>query len=301
MTHPGARVLRIAPILFCIVFCIVVPRSAGGQSESPTWTEPLTGMEFVRVPEGCVALRPGASENVEKLCSEEFWMGKTEVTSGQFQTFVKATGYRTEAENEGFSWGYSGEWEKKAGLNRTAPGIEEGDSRPVVHVTWNDAKAMAEWLSKSGAGRFGLPTENEWEYACHGGNPSSEPWGDTRSNACKYADIADISARERFPAWVVFDCEDGHVATAPVGSYQPNAFGLYDTVGNVWEWVEDVRDTSGGVRDRSKPSAPMDSRRAVRGGSWNSRPGNASCSARDILQAPSRRSSDIGFRLIRLP
>ncbi len=274
-----------------------------------TWIEPLTGMEFVWIPQGCFSMGSPSSEEgrkdhegpVREVCVDGFWMGVREVSRGEFAQFTAATDYQTEAERQGFSWMYAGDWVARPGVNWANPGFKQSDAHPVVHVSWNDAGAMARWLSAKNEGDFRLPTEAEWEYACRGGTHTARFWGTVREDGCAFANAADLTAQERFPAWVVMDCEDGFVFTAPTGHFQPNDFGLHDMLGNVWEWVYDnyQQDAYKLLPSINPLHQSFRSERIARGGSWNSKPSAIRCANRDVLQAPDRRSDDLGFRLIR--
>ncbi len=109
----------------------------------------------------------------------------------------------------------------------------------MLCVSWNDARAYAQWLSRKTAKRYRLPTEAEWEYAARAGSVAARYWGDDPVQTCRFANVADQS---RFQTWGFgqrHECTDGHYFTAPAGGYSPNRFGLYDMLGNVWEWTED--------------------------------------------------------------
>jgi formylglycine-generating enzyme required for sulfatase activity len=289
------------------------PAGAPPDGEEPTaamvWTEPLTGMRFVRIPAGCFRMGSDAGEAgrdrdegpMHEVCLDGFWMSQYEVTRGQFRTFVEQTGYVTDAEREGFSWVYDGRWEKKPGYSWHRPGFAQDDRHPVVHVSLNDAQAMARWLTERSKGEFRLPTEAEWEYACRAGTLSARFWGEDPKDACTFANVADETARKRYPVWETHPCADGFVFTAPVGSFRPNGFGLHDMLGNVWEWCADIYDPDA-YRKHSGKNPVVEkggTARVVRGGSWYSRPRYVRSAGRDQLSRPDRRSQDQGFRLIR--
>ncbi len=278
------------------------------------WIEPKTGMEFVKVPAGCFTMGSPPGETgrdtdegpQHEVCLDGFWIGRFEVTVREFRIFVEKSGYKTEAEREGFSWIYTGSWEKRKGFSWRRPGFVQGDDYPVVNVSWNDAKKMAEWLSKETGRHFSLPTEAQWEYACRGGTTSSRFWGTDPGLACKFANVADISAKSRFPAWQIHQCDDGFVFTAPVGSFKPNPYGLYDMLGNVWEWCEDTYLVKGYCKFKRVTRDPLVKKNGIpdiviRGGSWYSRPRYVRCASRDHLHDSHRRGNDVGFRLVILP
>jgi len=185
------------------------------------------------------------------------------------------------------------EWEacvEAGGCLEHLPG-DEGwgrTDRPVINVNWNDARAYADWLSEVTGHRYRLLSEAEWEYAARAGASTARPWGETVTDACLFAN-GDYSA---------LPCGDGHENTAPAGSFKPNAFGLYDMHGNVWEWVQDCwnDDYEGAPTDGSAWTGGDCGRRVIRGGSWDDgarllRSASRSGSGRSL------RGNDVGFRL----
>ncbi|SMC21983.1 Formylglycine-generating enzyme, required for sulfatase activity, contains SUMF1/FGE domain [Desulfacinum hydrothermale DSM 13146] len=286
------------------------PPSRGTETASAqVWKEPITGMRFVWIPGGCFPMGSDPGEDgrdrdegpKHQVCVDGFWMGRSEVTRGQFRTFVEKTGYVTDAERQGYSWVYDGKWEKKPGYSWRRPGFAQTDDHPVVHVSLNDAQAMAHWLTQHSKGTFRLPTEAEWEYACRAGTLGARFWGEDPAAACDFANVADKTARKKFPAWRIHPCSDGFVFTAPVATFRPNGFGLYDMLGNVWEWCADVYDPQA-YRNHSEKNPVVEkggTARVVRGGSWYSQPQYVRSAGRDQLSRPDRRSQDQGFRLIR--
>lgn len=283
-----------------------LPEGEDGQQ----WVEPTTGMPFVWVPGGCFPMGSEETEQgrdrdegpLHEVCVDGFWMGQREVTRGEFRRFVEAAGYVTDAEREGFSWVYTGTWEKRGGYSWRRPGFHQDDTHPVVHVSLNDALAMAKWMGEQVGASFGLPTEAQWEYTCRAGRLEPRFWGGDSQEACSYANVADMTAAKEFPSWVVHGCADGYVFTAPVGTFQPNGFRVHDMLGNVWEWCTDAYDPLGyrkhGVKNPVLSDPPQGAR-VIRGGSWYSRPDHVRCAKRDALSRPDRRSQDLGFRLIR--
>lgn len=183
-----------------------------------------------------------------------------------------------------------------ANANWRNPGFQQTDAHPVVCVSWNDAVKFTEWLSRHSGLNVRLPTEAQWEYACRGGTTTAYHWGDRPEDGQGWANVADASAKRQFSSWTTFSWDDGHVYTAPVGSFRANAFGLKDMHGNVWEWCADWYGSSlqGGV-DPTGPSSG--SSRVIRGGSWLSGP-SAVRSADRGRNTPDYRDDYIGFRVL---
>jgi formylglycine-generating enzyme required for sulfatase activity/serine/threonine protein kinase len=274
------------------------------------------GPTMVGIPSGTFMMGSPIEEtghnDDERLHSEQiaqvFAMSQTEVTIGQLGRFIQASGYRTEADRESACLRID-----ESGTNLVAdlslswhsPGYPVKDLHPVTCVTWNDARAYAEWLSEQTGRTYRLPTEAEWEYAARAMSKTSRYWGDDPSAGCRYANTADETVldaaddRRRIEG-ARATCRDGHVYSAPVGRFAANPFGLHDMIGNVAEWTCSVYDSSyaGGqarcldTKRRTGPS-PM----VLRGGSWLSAPDLARAAARDGL--PSNLSlSTIGFRVL---
>ena len=151
-----------------------------------------------------------------------FYMDETEITVGQFKKFLKSTDYPSDSDVWGGVYKYS-----------------STDKHPMIYVSWHDATAYAEWSGKR------LATEKEWEFAARGGLVDKKfPWGDDESVAREYASFEGIGGKDQWDN-----------STAPVGSFRPNGYGLYDMAGNVWEWCQDWYDSDQEVR-------------VLRGGSW---------------------------------
>ncbi len=250
-------------IIFILVFwCVSV--MADSKSPGQIWTEPVTGMEFVWVPEGCYQMGQTESEKQylinesgekkynkffddelprHRICVDGFWMAKHEVTRGQFRKFIEETGYRTDADKEGKVWmknkDTKGKWKAMPGYNWEKTGFSQNDLHPVACVSWNDAQNFIKWLNNKTGFTFALPSEAQWEYAARAGTSTIRFWGTNDSDACTYANVADKGSGWRS----LFPCNDGYKFTAPVGKFKPNAFGLYDMLGNLWEWCGDVYDS----------------------------------------------------------
>ncbi|KPA15693.1 serine/threonine protein kinase [Candidatus Magnetomorum sp. HK-1] len=271
-----------------------------------TWVEPYTNMTFVQLPKSCFDMGSPLNEKdrgddegpVHSVCLDTFWISNTEVTIEQFQKFIHETNYKTQAETEGFSWGYDGKWRKRSGYHWKKPGFEQANHHPVVHVTYKDAMEMARWLSGLRR-RFSLPTEAQWEYACRAKTKSGRYFGNDIYKTCEYANVADSSIKKRYPAWTVHPCNDTFLFTAPVASLKPNNFGLFDMLGNVWEWCLDPYVHQAYINPQTPTNVKRDQTPVViRGGSWYSRPKFVRCANRDYVGSFDRRSSDLGFRLV---
>jgi len=196
-----------------------------------------------------------------------FAVGKYPVTVAQWNVFLQATGYA-----ESYAW------EEQDAFPQTS-------SHPVVNINWHDAKAYVEWLSHKTGKDYRLLSEAEWEYAARAGTQTPYPF--PLAAISKHANCSGKAC--------------GYEYTSPVGSFPANAFGLYDMIGNVWEWVEDCYDGSydGAPGDgQARIIGDGDATRVLRGGSWNNNPRilRAACRSDD---APANRDDGIGFRVAR--
>ena len=219
---------------------------------------------------------------VHEVCVDGFWMGRTEVTNAQYRQF----------QSDHDSRSYNGH-------------SLSGDNQPAVNVSWHDAKAFADWLTQETTGlyTFKLPTEAEWEYACRAGTVTARFWGEYADEACQYANVHDkTSKRINKFEWQHHDCDDGYAVTAPVGSFRPNGFGLYDMLGNVWEWCEDTYgEDAYSTHKRNNPIyTDSGSFWVNRGGSWSDVPRGVRCAIRDRLD-PEFGNFYLGFRVVRTP
>ena len=173
-------------------------------------------------------------------------------------------------------------------------------NRPVVNVSWDDAKAYVRWLTGKTGKKYRLLSESEWEYVARGGTTTARYWGEGEMGQCRYANGADREAKRHNSGWTVADCDDGYYRTAPVGSFQANGYKLHDVLGNVWEWTEDCWNESyaGAPSDGSAWKSGDCSRRVVRGGSWDLEPRNLRSAYRGGDGSGGRFVSN-GFRIAR--
>ncbi len=235
------------------------------------------GGELVWVPPGTFSMgsddgAPNERPVHEVRITRGFWMGKCEVTNAQFRRF------RPRHDSGSY---------KGASLN--------GGTQPVVMVSWEGARAYCRHWGLS------LPTEAEWEYACRGGSESRYWWGDEERRAGTCANLADrtLKAGFEFPLRI-FDVDDGYAATAPVGSFAPNPFGLHDMLGNVWEWCHDwyYFHKPGLQTDPTGPG--VGTGKAWRGAAYDSQPSLTSTASRGAKEPDAEQASG-GFRVVARP
>jgi formylglycine-generating enzyme required for sulfatase activity len=267
-------------------------------------SEPAAGiMAFTYVRGGCFPMGDIFGDGevderpVHEVCVSDFQLGTYEVTVGQFRRFAEATGYLTEAERgDGCFFNTGIEWRKDRVVTWRNPGYFQDDRHPVVCVSWNDAMAYTAWLSRQLGRTCRLPTEAEREYAARsGGKAYKFSWG----VGWPAGNIADESARRRYPGWVIWvGHDDGHVFTAPVGSFPANELGLYDMTGNVWEWCWDwYGERYYAESYRNDPSGPPGGAfRVLRGGAWFDTPVFLRTTDR-LMNAPDLRNTNFGFRV----
>ena len=183
----------------------------------------------------------GSPRPVREVAVAAFALGRFEVTQGQYAAFVDATGRPTDdgcdiRVLDDTRSTFRAEWNVR--LSWRAPGFDQNENHPVACVSWVDATAYVAWLSGLTGHKYRLPSEAEWEFAARAGTATRFYWGDDLE--CGYANIMDRSWQGGVaPSWPLGDCHDRARYTAPVGSFSPNAFGLHDMVGNVWEWTAD--------------------------------------------------------------
>ena len=275
----------------------------------------VPGGEFLMGNERDYGFAPDGEGPVHAVVVAPFYLDATTVTNEQFNDFVNATGYKTEAERFGWSFVFEGDLNAKQLANAVrgvvrgsewwcrvdgatwrhpeGPGsnIKQRWKHPVVHVSWNDAVAYAGWAGKR------LPTEAEWGFAARGGlaHENRFPWGDE----------LEPDGRHRMNVWQgVFPSKntaaDGHAGVAPAQSFKPNAYGLYQMTGNVWEWCADWFDAAYyRSSPKENPAGPAGgSERVMRGGSYLC---HASYCNRYRVDARNRNAADtgttnIGFR-----
>jgi formylglycine-generating enzyme len=249
-------------------------------------TNPKDGAELVWIPPGKFTMgssdaeqqwsldggaqlpwvRTESPQHVVRLSG--FWMYRCEVTNGQFRRFAPnhASGL------------YQGE-------------DVDQDTQPAAQLNWTEAADYCRWAGAA------LPSEAQWEYACRAGTTTMFPWGDDPLAVVKYANMADQCSKRKWPQWRTVDVDDGYVASSPVGSFQPNAWGLYDMIGNVWEWCNDWfgEDYYANSLGLDPPGPEQGAQRIVRGAAWDNWMAN-SRSAYRLRYRPDETAAYLGFR-----
>ena len=331
------RPTRLARTTARLALLLALAGCAARPPVAPAYVNSL-GMAFVTIPAGEFLM--GSDESVEALrrdfpfdderrytdladetprhrvrITRAFLMGQYEVTVGQFRRFIEASGHVPESVADG-TGGYGYEATRAtdpahrgdAFAGRSPryswrdPGFAQGDDHPVANVTWNDAQAMAQWLSRQEGRRYRLPTEAEWEYACRAGTTTRFHSGDDPRSLAGVANVFDAAAAPLWPRWQTQaqPYNDGFAFTSPVGRFAPNAWGLHDMHGNVWEWTADFHDdtTYAAPAPRVDPTGPDNGHlRVRRGGSWHTWAFYARCSFRNWNTAATRYPL-VGFRLV---
>lgn len=230
-----------------------------------------------------------------------FAVGRFEVTREAFAAFVKSTGHATPGGC--FAWDGKG-WKEQADKSWLSPGYQQEDTHPVTCVNWEDATAYVQWLSRKTGKIYRLLTETEWEYVARGVTDARpQPmyhFGNAAKDLCLYGNGGDLTAKDTSPGWVVAECRDGHVTTAPVGSFKANTWGLFDMYGNVWEWVEDcyVDSYKGAPRDGTARTLAGCESRGLRGGAWDVKPQFLRTAFRSRFLSKGRYGA-VGFRVAR--
>ena len=271
------------------------------QADSRQWSCTLTSgasqsslaigkvsFDLVRIPAGEFLMgsdRDDEEKPVHQVRIDyDFEIGRTEVTRGQFRTFIEATGYITEAEKEGWAWTRSQwrDWHPELEISWRNPGFSQADDHPATCVSWYDAMAFCRWLSAQSGEDIRLPSEAEWEYACRAGT-TGDYGGDIRAMG-----------------WHRYNSGQ---RTHPVAQRQPNAWGLYDTHGNVWEWCRDMwhMGYEGAPNDGSAWVTSPFFIPAMRGGSFTNPPWWLRSAIHMRNDPGCRHSYNQGFRIVRVP
>jgi formylglycine-generating enzyme required for sulfatase activity len=217
--------------------------------------------------------------------SRPYRVGAHEVTVGQFRAFVRATGYKTDAETSGLGGlvRVNGTNDRKPEYTWAHPSVAPGDDHPVGQLSWNDAVAFCRWLSKEEGRVYRLPTEAEWEWACRAGSLAAYHFGDDPAALPDHAWFADNSGDR----------------THPVGLRKPNAWGLFDTHGNVTEYCSDwVADSPPTGRATDPPGPAKGSFRRLRGGAYIATADGVAAARAKGWYSPHGSMFHFGFRVV---
>jgi formylglycine-generating enzyme required for sulfatase activity len=279
-----------------------------------TWTSSL-GMKFAYIAPGEFFMGSpaneqyrGSAETLHRVrITKPFLLGIHEVTRGQFAAFVQETGYKTEAEkpNGAAVSGPEHMGPIVPGANWRQPGFAQGENHPVVCVSWNAAMTYANWLSRKEGIICRLPTEAEWEYSCRAGTKTTFHWGADANRGKSFANCADQSTVREYKQIKASFWDDGFPFTSSVGSFKPNAWGLFDMSGNASEWTSDF----GGdlpAEMQVDPQGPGQSVSPVppnchvfRGGSWGTPSAECRSACRGMFYGgPEYSGTGVGFRLV---
>jgi formylglycine-generating enzyme required for sulfatase activity len=276
----------------------------------------LDGGRFLMGSEARDSIQADGEGPVRAIFLDAFLVDKYPVTNQQFADFVKTTGYRTEAESFGWSFVFEGHLDNRAplserpvglrwwcrvdGANWRHPdgpdsGLDERETCPVVHVSWTDAMAYADWAGKR------LPTEAEWELAARGGlEQRLYPWGDELMPGGRH--FCNIWQGE-FPDHDT--AEDGYSRPAPVDAFPPNGYSLYGVAGNVWEWCSDWFSPNYHLMasNRNPVGPPTGQGRVMKGGSYLCHASycNRYRVAARTSNTPNSSTTNIGFRCVMDP
>jgi formylglycine-generating enzyme required for sulfatase activity len=223
---------------------------------------------------------------------EPYWIAKTPVTQHDYEIFVQSTGHRCPEMHLPDTAAY--DWAN----GKPPAGLED---HPVVLVSWFDAAAYCEWLTETRRCEYRLPTEMEWERAARGVHYpiAAYPWGDdwnsTMCNNLERIAGRPICSEDDWSDWMAneYKAIRGRANTWPVGNDQPNALGLHDVVGNVWQWCENWYTTETVSRSDVEARSIY---KVCRGGSWISLPDKLRCGHR-CYRSPGSRSFHVGFRV----
>lgn len=247
--------------------------------------------EMVFVPAGEFT---AGSDVTRTVYLDAYWLDRTEVTREQFKQFADTTGFKTEAEEQGWGYEYSADkWEQVPGLTWLTPrgpnsSIADQMKHPVGLVTWKDAVAYCTWAGKR------LPTEAEWEKAARGTDGRAFPWGNTWDES--KVNFCDTNCPY---SWKQSSIDDGYSESAPIGSYAQGAspYGASDMAGNIWEWASDWFGPDYPMEAASRnPTGPASGEtKVLRGGAWSIHQAYTSAASR-FRVIPAFRERSVGLR-----
>lgn len=203
--------------------------------DCPDMIEIPQGQALIGAPKDEIDRQAGDGPPRMVRISYRLAVARTEVTRALYARFEQESGYRTAASCNYWNgrWGFVDEHDWRN------PGFPQVRTHPAVCLSWRDATAFAAWLSGTTKRSYRLLSSAEFEYAARGGTATPWFWGTASAKACDHANLSDRQLRALYPDREGFACDDGYRFTAPVASFKPNPFGLYDMIGNAWEWTDD--------------------------------------------------------------
>ena len=301
-----------APVVECPGWPLDAEEATGRQAATADVTRRTVDLgenitiDLVLIPSGEFVMGDRHGETDERPLSRvkierPFWMSVCEIANEQYGRFDESHDSRFESKN-GYQFGVEG-------FELDQP------QQPVVRVSWNRAMEFCRWLSQKTGQDFTLPSEAEWEYACRAGSAESMSYGDVDADFSDFANVADMKLRDfatdpntvhgpltkytRYDDWIPRNTRfnDGGLVTVTVGSYRPNAWGLYDMHGNVAEWTRSQYGLSPHDADESRDGTSGEGRRVVRGGSWRDRPKRCRAGFR-LSYPPWQGVYNVGFRIV---
>ena len=319
----ASRSLALAALLLVTTAPATAADAAAGKKAGETFKDCGDCQTMVVIPAGSFKMGSTEAERVREAVpatfgdhegpqrdisfAKPFAIATTETTRAHFARFVKATSRPIPTE----CFDYNAEEDSWAGtkgkvVNWQKPGFEQTDDHPVVCASYQDGVDYAAWLSTSTGHRYRLASESEWEYAARGGTTAARPWGDSVTPICGKAHIMTSGtyvAIGNADSWTdELICSSPKSWTVPVASFEPNAFGVYDMLGNVWEWVADCA-----AADHS--TLPADGKpqttggnceeRLSKGGAYHSRTWLARPATRGGGQSGVNRPVAAGIRVVR--
>lgn len=275
------------------LYCPVPSHAASAAGDS--WVDPTTGMEFVWVEKGCYKMGDASGigwrreRPVHQVCIDGFYIGKYEVTQGQYE---EITG-ETPSDNHSL--------------------FSDTDDYPVIRVSWSDAQRFIEELRRKSSLDYRLPSEAQWEFAARGRVEKFKFSGSDilaqvawyRLNSDRNYDPETFNKKDKdgkpvdYFSTQEYRNRSKNSLIHKVGTKAPNGLGIYDMSGNVWEWCSDWYEEKYYKKSpRNNPQGPdSGSTRVLRGGSWNSMDWDARCSVR-FNHEPNFKNSSVGFRLV---
>ena len=300
ISNTARNLLRMAML---VLAASAVPKNVVGQTAGERWRDCDECPEIMAIPAGTFTMGSPASE-VGRYDREgpahrvtiaaPFAIGVYEVTRDEYSRFVQATNRASGAESCLVHEDHH--WEERPGQSWRNLDFPQSTRHPALCISWEDATAYVSWLSERTGLVYRLPSAAEWEYAARAGTSAPWYWGDSTAEQCYNANGADLATD--FP-WRT-PCNDGHARTSLVGSFQANAFGLHDMLGNAWEWVQDCFNWSydGAPANGSAWEEGDCSARVMRGASWASTPKYLRAAHR-AGEGATFRSDYTGFRVAR--